>query len=159
MTTMLLSPPSSSYDLVEALREPGAIASVRRSPPDEWATEELLLRKLGAKGWVRVHHFRNYYQAGWGEGQASPLSPRALEAFLRFLSEFEFPKDRSKPSVFLTDQGGIELAWEDAAGAAVQVAFGREEAEFFRAATGDELVMPLNRLPEFSARVSASHVS
>ena len=84
--------------------------SIRRIAPDERAREDLLLRKLGPKGWGRVHHFRNYYGSGWGENGRA-LSPKALDAFFRFVEDAQFPT--AGPSVFLTDRGGIELCWED----------------------------------------------
>ena len=95
---------------LEGLREQAQALSVRRTAPDEWAREELLLRKLGAKGWGRVYQFRNCYGSGWGEN-GRVLSPRALDAFFRFVEAASFPSG-STLSVFLTDRGGIELCWE-----------------------------------------------
>jgi hypothetical protein len=62
------------------------------------APEELLLSKLGAKGWGRLHYFHHYYSTGWGDGSGKPLSPRALETFYRFLESAKFPEG-SVPSV------------------------------------------------------------
>src|SRR6266568_8160605 len=131
-----LHPPA--YTLTEDLRELSEPASIRRPAPDELAREELLLRKLGPRGWGRVHHFRNYYQSGWGEQRGQILSPKALDAFSRFLEAVEFPAAKTPPSVFLTDRGGIELSWEDADGKSLQVEFTRERVEFYREATGEE---------------------
>ena len=83
-------------------------SSVHGPAPDQWARHELLLRKLGPKGWGRVYQFRNYYGPGWGE-RGRVLSPRALEAFFRFVEMADFPP-ATRPSVFLTDRGGIELS-------------------------------------------------
>src|SRR6266568_3037360 len=85
-----LHPPA--YTLTEDLRELSEPASIRRPAPDELAREELLLRKLGPRGWGRVHHFRNYYQSGWGEQRGQILSPKALDAFSRFLEAVEIPQ-------------------------------------------------------------------
>ncbi len=65
MTTLSLPTKSPAYSLSEGLLEPAAASTVRRGAPDEWAREELLLRKLGPKGWGRVCQFRNYYESGW----------------------------------------------------------------------------------------------
>jgi hypothetical protein len=153
MTTLSFPTQSPAYTLVEALRESASTSSVRRAAPDEWAREEMLLRKLGAKGWGRVYHFRNYYGSGWGE-KGRVLSPRALDAFFRFVEGADFPAGTS-PSVFLTDRGGIELCWEDRNGKSVQVEFTGTGAEFYSAATEEEGVVPLDGLAQLSQRLSA----
>lgn len=140
--------------LAEGLREPAAASSVRRGAPDEWAREELLLRKLGPKGWGRVYQFRNYYESGWGD-KGRVLSPRALDAFFRFLEEATFPAAKSTPSVFLTDRGGIELCWEDRNGKSMQVEFTGTGAEFYKAATDEEGSVAFDGLGQLSHRLSA----
>ena len=151
--TLSLPTKSPAYTLVEGLREPAAPPTVRRGAPDEWAREELLLRKLGPKGWGRVYQFRNYYESGWGES-GRVLSPRALDAFFRFLEEATFPADTGSPSVFLTDRGGIELCWEDRNGKSVQVEFTGTGAEFYKAATDEEGAVALDALAQLSRRLS-----
>jgi hypothetical protein len=154
MTTLLPPPQSLAYALVNDLREPAAVANIHRTAPDEWAREELLLAKLGARGWGRVHHFRNYYGSGWGEHTGSVLSPRALSAFFRFVDAFKFPSGVI-PSVFLTDRGGIELCWEDESRKSVQVEFTRAGAEFYREATGEEGALANDALEELLLRLSS----
>lgn len=139
--TTLMPPPAMSYTLAQDLCEPATLANIHRSAPDEWAREDLLLRKLGARGWGRVHHFRNYYASGWGEHGGKILSPSALSAFFQFLESITFPAG-TVPSVFLTDQGGIEICWEDEAGKSVQIEFTRTGAEYYCEATGTEGVVP-----------------
>jgi len=115
---------------------------------------DLLLRKLGPKGWGRVYQFRNYYESGWGE-KGRVLSPKALDAFLRFLEEATFPADKTSPSVFLTDRGGIELCWEDPSGKSVQVEFTGTGAEFYKAATDEEGAVALDALTQLPRLLSA----
>ncbi len=80
-------------------------------------------------------NFRNHFDIGWGEhGNGRALSPRAYEALLRFVQIARFPAD-VVPSVFLTNDGGIELAWEDKEGHPVQIEFQRDGAEYFLGAT------------------------
>ncbi len=151
MTTLSLPTPPPAYVLVDALQDPARVSSaVQRAAPDELAREELLINKLGPKGWVRMHHFRNYYQAGWGE-KGRVLSPKALDAFFRFIEQATFP---TSPSVFLTDRGGIELCWEDAQGKSVQVEFTGAGAEFYKAATDEEAVVPFGDLTQLSQRLA-----
>jgi hypothetical protein len=138
MTAPLAPPATPAYALVESLREPAASPAIFRSMAYEQAHEKVLLEKLGPKGWGRLHHFRHFYGSGWGETNNQVVSPRALEAFHRFLEVVHFPERTPVPSVFLTDQGGLELCWETASGKAVQVAFSRDGVEYFRADTGAE---------------------
>jgi hypothetical protein len=84
------TPPDGTYSLSEDLQEPVRSESVRHPAPGEAEFEDLLLQKLGARGWRRVHHFRNYCGRGRGAKAGKPLSPRAVEAFRRFLQEVAF---------------------------------------------------------------------
>ena len=152
MTTLSLPIERTAYRLIEELRESAAVPGVRRAAPDELAREELLLRKLGSKGWGRVHHFRNYYDSGWGEN-GRVLSPKALDAFFRFVEEANFPG--RNPSVFLTDGGGIELCWEDRDGKATQVEFTAKGVEFYKAATDEEGSVFFDALAALARRLSA----
>ena len=111
--------------------------SVRAIAPNEQEQEETLLKKLGARGWGRVHYFRDLFQAGWGEHGGAPMSPRAFEAFVRFVRAIDFPVGNF-PSVFISDRGGIELCWEDSKGSALQVEFVRDGAEYYIEASGQE---------------------
>jgi len=104
-----------------------------------------VIEAIGVNGWKRLHHFRHYYSAGWGDGSGKPLSPRALEMFYRFLEFADFTGD-TKPSVFLTDQGCIELCWEDASGKAVQIEFLPAEIEFYIESQDSEGSVPNSAL-------------
>ena len=117
------------------------------------APEELLLSKLGAKDWRRLHHFRHYYSTGWGDGSGRPLSPRALETLYRFLESATFPQG-AKPSLFLTDAGCIELCWEDSSGKAVQVEFRSAEIEFYLEKQDLEGSVPGSEAKELARRLA-----
>ena len=155
MTTILPQPRESSvYRLSENLRDEALLLGVRPAAPSEGEREEMLLSKLGAKGWGRLHHFRHYYSAGWGDGSGRPLSPRALETFYRFLESAKF-SENAKPSLFLTDGGGIELCWEDAAGKAVQVEFKSAGIEFYVEANEIEDSVPNSGAKGLAGRLAA----
>ena len=127
-STIGMDRPVSSW-----IRNVSTDAGVHSALPDEAKRDDLVLSKLGAKAWGRLHEFRNHYMhmRGWGEGQGEPLSPRSLEGFYCFLEEAQFPEER-KPSLFLTDQGFLELCWEDASGKAMHAEFTSGELIFFR---------------------------
>ncbi len=154
MTTILPQPRESVYQLSENLRDEALLLGVRPAAPSEGEREELLLSKLGPKGWGRLHHFRHYYSAGWGDGSGRPLSPRALETFYRFLEAAAFPSG-AKPSVFLTDEGGIELCWEDSSGKAVQVEFRPTEVEFYVESQRSEGSVPRSAVRDLARRIAA----
>ena len=143
-----------AYVLVEGLRESAPPSTVRNAEPVGWARQELLLRKLGPKGWVRVSRFRNCFAPGWGEN-GHVLSPRALDAFFRFVESATFPEGNRNPSVFLTNRGGIELCWEDHNGNAVQVEFMSAGIEYYQAATDQEGAVSFDGLTQLSQRLSA----
>src|SRR2546426_4710700 len=153
MTTTLPQPRQSVYHLSDNLRDEASLLGVRPATPSEGEREELLLSKLGAKGWGRLHHFRHYYSTGWGDGSGRPLSPRALETFYRFLESATFPQG-SKPSLFLTDAGCIELCWEDSSGKAVQVEFRSAEIEFYLEKQDLEASVPGSEAKELARRLA-----
>lgn len=98
--------------------------------------ESIVTKKLGARGWGRVDAFMNHYGPGWGNGNR-PLSPRALAALCKFLERHVFPSAIT-PSVFLTDDGHLELCWEDSTGKSTQLEFGPEQVKFYVEARGLE---------------------
>jgi hypothetical protein len=66
-----------------------------------------------------------------------------VEAFFQFLAAAQFPEG-VRPSIFLTDDGGLELAWEDSAGKEVQAAFLPSRIEIYRAADESDNEFPVN---------------
>jgi hypothetical protein len=155
MNTALNYDTPRAYDLARDLNDLSSSVDLHRAMPNEPAREDLLLRKLGARGWGRIHHFRHYYNQGWSENARPPLSPRALEAFFRFLERIQFPAGML-PSVFMTDASGLELSWEDQSGQAVQVEFRSDGVEYYRAASNEEGEVSFDQLEELATRLSAS---
>jgi hypothetical protein len=153
MTTTIPQPRQLFYELSDNLRTDTPVPGVRTPPPSEAEREELLMSKLGARGWGRVYHFRHYYSAGWGDGSGKPLSPRALESFYRFLQNAQFPQG-SVPSVFLTDEGTIELCWEDKRGKAVQVEFRPSDIELYVEADEVEESVPVSEAKTLASRLA-----
>lgn len=155
MIAYLPPPPPSAYRLTEELREPMALASIHRIAMDDLSVEQSLLTKLGARGWGRIHHFRNHYNQPWGERRGEPMSPLALDGLTRFVTAATFPAG-SQPSVFLTDQGSLELCWEDAQGAACQAEFKATGIEYFVAATGEEATVGLDRMADVVNKLTSA---
>jgi len=154
MTITLPHPNQFAYRLSDNLREETPVEALQTVAPSEGEREELLLSKLGPKGWGRLHHFRHYYSSGWGDGSGKPLSPRSLETFYRFLESITFPVSAT-PGLFLTDEGFIELCWEDQLGKAVQVEFRPAEIEFFIEASQLEDSVPTAEATQLAKRLAA----
>ena len=130
------------YQLSEAvLSQTDDFSAVEYTEPGEAQRDEMLLRKLGVRGWGRLHYFRQIFSGPWGSGEGRPLSPRAVEAFFTFLAAADLPED-SQPSLFLTDDGHLELCWEDCEGKAVQLEFGPRETEIYLESRGLEKSVP-----------------
>jgi len=139
------------YTTTPELRPGADLPNVQTASLNEVRREDLLLQKLGVSGWGRLHHFRHFYAQGWGErGQGRPLSPRSLEAFFRFLEAMPCPQ-RQFPKLFLTDNGHLELCWQDAQGGAVQVEFMPSQTEYYIEASETEAVVPHHALAELAA--------
>lgn len=153
MTMLVATPTQESYRLEDALQEPNRSSSVMPTALEEVEFEDLLLKKLGARGWGRLYHFRQYYGPGWGQGSGKPLSPKAMEAFRRFLKDATFPTGKL-PSVFLTDRGGLELCWEDSAGKSVQLEFTSHGIEFFQESNHEEELLELDQVSKLSQKLN-----
>lgn len=138
MSEVLIPRPS-----VYEMREP----MLSNQKYDTWSTslspsdQQILFEKLGARGWGRMLLFSNYYTPGWGEGNKQ-VSPRGQATLLRFLQLVTF-RPGADPSIFLTDEGELELAWSDTNGRAVQLVFGPNGVEVYHeAARREEVVAP-----------------
>jgi len=154
MRAALSHPQQTPYYLTEDLRDEGILLGLPRTTLSEGERDDLLYSKLGQKGWGRLHHFRNYYASGWGEGAGKPVSPRAMENLYRFLESATFPP-KIEPSVFLTAEGYIELSWEDASGKAIQAEFRSTDIEIYIEAKGVEESVPSTRVHEVAKRLAA----
>ena len=148
MTAALLPLHHPAYRPTPDLWPDPDVPSVRTGPLLDTRREDILLRKLGPRGWGRLHHFRHFYSQGWGEqGRGRPLSPRSLEAFLRFIEAMPQPKV-SRPKLFLTDDGHLELCWRDEAGLSVQLEFTPTDTEFYLEAEDREGSVPHQNLSD-----------
>lgn len=140
MITMLRYPIERSYRLEQPLEEAPVY--------DSWSTllsvddQDLISKKLGSRGYGRMLAFTRFYTTDWGEGNQQ-VSPRGLSAFLRFLRAVNF-RDGADPSVFLSNDGEVQLAWSDAHGHAIQLLFGPEEIGVFHEGQKRDDIVALN---------------
>lgn len=112
--------------------------------------EDLLIQKVGARGWVRMLQFTQFYGPGWGEGHNKQLSPKGRAAFLQFLQLVEL-REGADPSVFLTDLGELEMSWDDRTGKPIQLVFGPKGVLVYVESQDREELMPYTRLGELAS--------
>ena len=93
---------------------------------------------LGCLGVAMLHHLTG---GRWGF------------VIRRFLESAVFTGD-AKPSVFLTDQGCIELCWEDESGKAVQLEFRPGEIEFYVESQNSEGTVPNSAVTDLARRLA-----
>ncbi len=91
---------------------------------------------LGENAAARYAEFRQY-RDGWDLGRGRRLLRGSASALERFLAAGpDFP---TRPSLFMTQAGSLELAWEDRAGRRVEVEFLPDRFQYFvEAQSGDE---------------------
>ena len=117
--------------------------------------DELLVAKLGTAGRDRYCLFRDTFSAGWGEhGRGCELKPASAASFIRFLTAMPPPQYRP-PTLFLTDDGHLELIWRDVAGYSVQIEFADSMVEFYLESTGQEGVWPADSSERLSELLPA----
>lgn len=105
-------------------------AEVTIAGPKEVEGNRALIRRLGDNGMKRISSFRRHYSRPWGDcGQCTPFSEKSLERMYSFLAVM--PAMDKTPSVFLSDDGNLELCWRDPKGELVSLEFGGSEIEYF----------------------------
>ncbi|MEZ5305071.1 MAG: hypothetical protein R3F11_31175 [Verrucomicrobiales bacterium] len=145
---MLAIEPPRSYRLSDRFGNPTEEpqqSRVRAFEPGQAAQEQLVLSKLGVNGWGRWQYFRLCFSDGWGEAHQRPLSPKSQEMFIEALKHLQIPAG-VRPSLFLTDEGFLEIAWKDSEGKATQIEFGPHEFEVYSEPAGEEGRFPYDQL-------------
>ena len=123
------------------------IATKRNAEWDPNEADEVIRRKLGENGWERWQTFRRSLPGNPGTPKAKSHLTRSEVALLATLESLDF-RDEIIPSLFLTDEGRLELAWRDADGKAIQIEFGPAESEIYVEASEYESTVPNRELPD-----------
>lgn len=123
-----------SYHLLPYPSGSGSPDTVSQCLPEDMELEDRVSLTLGATAWGRLQYFCTYYRGPWGErAHCKPLSPRSVQGlgrFLRLCGEVVTTLPR-RPSLFLSDDGCLELVWEDRDGQTVQLQFGSSAISYF----------------------------
>jgi hypothetical protein len=92
---------------------------------------------IGPSGVARIREFW-LYPHGWDSGKGNPLSPLSVALFEMFIGAYS--DFSATPSVFLTLEGNLALAWEDHADARIEVELSPSALELFFAFSDEEFV-------------------
>lgn len=92
----------------------------RRSSRPACALSPYARAILGDHASARFDEF-SQYRDGWDFGRGRRLSAGSVAALELFLAAY--PSFPTRPSLFLTQDGNLELAWEDDAGNRTDVEF------------------------------------
>jgi len=107
---------------------------------------------LGQNASTRFDEFRQYRE-GWDFGRGRPLSSGSVAALELFLEAYSsFP---TRPGLFMTTGGNLELTWENHAGQHVEVEFWPDRFQYAIAADGadQEGELELRCLPALLAHL------
>jgi hypothetical protein len=114
----------------------GATFFVTSLPTPSAHQNHVIAEKLGHHGLKRIQQFRSY-EPGWDFGRGKAMSEIGFLGLYQFIKDYNLPAGQW-PSVFLTNNGHLELAWKNPEGARIQAEFGPAKVEFYREDTGDE---------------------
>jgi hypothetical protein len=129
-------------------RLPGVtISSDADIPP---ALAPLVYAKLGETAWQRFANF-SQWPDGWSGPHSRAVSWITYRNFEKFLSQARFATSRP-PSLFLTDAGHIELAWEAHDGSTIHITFTQDGADYFIESSAEESSVAENELEALASR-------
>jgi hypothetical protein len=83
---------------------------------------------LGNNNLDRFNKFKEFLP-GWDYGEGKPLSLRSAAVMQYFANRFS--NFTTKPSIFLSTDGNLELAWENNSGQAVELEFFPDKIEYY----------------------------
>ena len=108
----------------------------RYSQIEDFKQTTAVMGKIGGRGLDRLESFKKY-PAGWNFGKGDALSPSVLQLFYDLLTNESF-QPHASPSIFLTDDGYLELCWEDKKEKKVQIEIKRRSICYYFESTEKE---------------------
>ncbi len=97
----------------------------------------LVYAKLGDAAWQRFHDFSRWPD-GWAGPNSRAIAWGTYHNFGKFLEAARFVISHTPPSLFVTDDGLLELSWEARDGSAINVTLTPEGATYFIESSGEE---------------------
>lgn len=111
----------------------------------------LVYAKLGDAAWQRFYDFSRWPD-GWAGPQSRAVAWGTYQNLGTFLSAAHFATSQPPPSLFVTDDGMLELSWEARNGSAINVTLTPEGARYFIEAEGAEAHVPSEGLAQLAER-------
>ncbi len=111
----------------------------------------LVYAKLGDAAWQRFHDFSRWPD-GWAGPHSQAIAWGTYHNFGKFLAAARFLTSQPPPSLFVTDEGQLELTWEARDGSAINVTLSAEGADYFIESQGAEGHVPAEQLSRLAER-------
>jgi len=111
----------------------------------------IVYAKLGDAAWQRFNDFSRWPD-GWAGPHSHAVAWGTYQNLGKFLSAARFVTGRPPPSLFVTDDGMLELSWEARDGSTINVTLTPEGADFFIEARGEEAHVQSEGLGELAER-------
>jgi hypothetical protein len=111
----------------------------------------LIFAKLGNDAWQRFHDFSRWPD-GWAGPHSRAIAWGTYHNFEKFLDAARFVTSRTPPSLFVTDEGELELTWEARDGSAMNVTLTAEGATYFIESRGEEGEVSPENLTQLAER-------
>lgn len=97
----------------------------------------LVYAKLGDVAWQRFHDFSRWPD-GWAGDRSQSIAWGTYHNFERFLDAARFITSQTPPSLFLTDEGHLELSWNARDRSTISVTITPAGADYFMESQGKE---------------------
>ena len=111
----------------------------------------LVYAKLGDAAWQRFHDF-SQWPDGWAGPHSRAVAWGTYQNFGKFLSAARFVTSQPPPSLFVTDDGLLELSWEARDRSAINVTLTPEGATYFIESKGEEAKVTPEGLAQLAER-------
>jgi hypothetical protein len=112
---------------------------------------ELIPSKLGDAAWQRFYDF-SWWPDGWAGPQSRAVAWGTYQNLATFLSAVRFVTSQPPASLFVTDDGLLELSWEAGDGSAINVTLTPDGASYFIEAKREEAHVPSESLAQLAER-------
>lgn len=117
------------------------------------ALSGLVYAKLGNTAWQRFFDFSRWPD-GWAGVHSQSIAWGTYRNFERFLDAARFATSQIPPSLFLTDEGHIELSWNARNGSAISVTLTPAGADYFVESQSEEQSVQTDGIEALAGRLN-----
>lgn len=113
----------------------------------------LVYDKLGDSAWQRFHDFSRWPD-GWAGESSQSIAWGTYRNFERFLAATHFGFHAIPPSLFLTDDGHLELSWDAPDGSTISATIHPTGVDYFVESRGEEGSVPADGIEVLARQLS-----